>query len=113
MVSQDITLFDDTIKNNIAYAKLGATDEEILEAYSLLARTEGIFCEPASAASVAGLLKQASSGRDLSETAIVCVLTGNGLKDTELAVDVVSPNIREVSANYRDVARVVDDVRDL
>ena len=89
------------------------TDEEILEAYSLLARTEGIFCEPASAASVAGLLKQASSGRDLSETIVVCVLTGNGLKDTELAVDVVSPNIREVSANYRDVARVVDHVRDL
>ena len=41
------------------------------------------------------------------------MLTGNGLKDTELAVDVVSPNIREVAANYRDVARVVDHVRDL
>jgi len=83
------------------------TDEEILEAYALLANSEGIFCEPASAASLAGLMKQVRSGRDLSEVSVVCVLTGNGLKDTELAIQVAHPNIREVSANYEDVVSVL------
>lgn len=60
------------------------TDEEILEAYRLLAAREGIFCEPASAASVAGLLKV----KDLVPTGakVVCVLTGNGLKDPDTAI---------------------------
>ncbi len=60
------------------------TDEEILEAYRLLASNEGIFCEPASAASVAGLLKvkdQVPTGAK-----IVCVLTGHGLKDPDVAI---------------------------
>ena len=82
------------------------TDEEIMEAYALLANSEGIFCEPASAASVAGLLKQVRDGRDLSNVSIVCVLTGNGLKDTELAIETAQPNIREVSANYEDVVSI-------
>jgi len=60
------------------------TDAEILEAYHMLASSEGIFCEPASAASVAGLLKlkeQVPSG-----STVVCVLTGNGLKDPDSAI---------------------------
>jgi threonine synthase len=60
------------------------TDEEILDAYRLLAGTEGVFCEPASAASVAGLLKvkdQVPVG-----ATVVCVLTGNGLKDPDTAI---------------------------
>ncbi len=60
------------------------TDDEILAAYRLLASEEGIFCEPASAASVAGLLKvkdQVPAG-----ATIVCVLTGNGLKDPDTAI---------------------------
>ena len=61
------------------------TDDEILEAYGLLARREGVFCEPASAASVAGLIKQSRSGADFSESAAVCVITGNGLKDPPVA----------------------------
>ncbi|MEO0853956.1 MAG: pyridoxal-phosphate dependent enzyme, partial [Cyanobacteria bacterium J06648_11] len=61
------------------------TDAEILDAYRLLARREGIFCEPASAASVAGLLKYRD--RVPSNARIVCVLTGNGLKDPETAVN--------------------------
>lgn len=60
------------------------TDEEILAAYRLLARREGVFCEPASAASVAGLLKYRD--RVPVHATIVCVLTGNGLKDPETAV---------------------------
>ncbi|BAZ37187.1 threonine synthase [Calothrix sp. NIES-4101] len=60
------------------------TDAEILEAYRLLASEEGIFCEPASAASVAGMLKvkdQIPTG-----ATVVCVLTGNGLKDPDTAI---------------------------
>ena len=57
-------------------------DAEILEAYRLLARQESVFCEPASAASVAGLLKQ---GVEPGST-VVCVLTGNGLKDPDTAI---------------------------
>lgn len=61
------------------------TDEEILEAYRLLASGEGVFCEPASAASVAGLLKV--KDRVPENATVVCVLTGNGLKDPSTAVD--------------------------
>ena len=56
------------------------TDEEILDAYKLLGAREGVFCEPASAASVAGLLKYGAEGR------VVCVLTGHGLKDPQTAM---------------------------
>jgi threonine synthase len=57
-------------------------DDEILAAYKLLASREGMFCEPASAASVAGLLKYGADGAEQ----IVCVLTGRGLKDPETAI---------------------------
>jgi len=57
------------------------TDEQILDAYKLLASREGIFCEPASAASVAGLLAHGAQGR------VVCVLTGHGLKDPQTAME--------------------------
>jgi threonine synthase len=60
------------------------TDEEILEAYRMLASEEGIFCEPASAASVAGLLKV--KDQVPNDKTIVCVLTGNGLKDPDCAI---------------------------
>ena len=56
-------------------------DTEIVDAYLRLAREEGIFCEPASSASVAGLLKLSELDVDLTGKTIVCVLTGNGLKD--------------------------------
>ena len=57
------------------------SDAEILEAYSFLGAREGVFCEPASAASVAGLLKYGAEGR------VVCVLTGHGLKDPQTAMN--------------------------
>jgi threonine synthase len=62
------------------------TDEEILDAYSRLAREEGIFCEPASAASVAGLLKIARTSGGVAGGTCVCILTGNGLKDPDTAL---------------------------
>ncbi|AZV45062.1 threonine synthase [Peribacillus asahii] len=63
------------------------TDEEILEAYVLLARSEGVFAEPASCASIAGIIKQLKSGEIKKGSKIVAVLTGNGLKDPNVAVD--------------------------
>lgn len=63
------------------------TDGEILAAYQRLARDEGIFAEPASAAAVAGVLQLARTGRlDLRGARVVCVITGSGLKDPDTAV---------------------------
>ncbi len=59
------------------------TDNEIVAAYRLVAETEGVFCEPASAASVAGVLKYAD---ELPSGPVVCTLTGHGLKDPDTAV---------------------------
>lgn len=66
------------------------TDEEILEAYQLLAKTEGVFAEPASCASIAGLRKQLDSGEIKKGAQVVCVLTGNGLKDPTTAMNTIS-----------------------
>jgi threonine synthase len=62
------------------------TDRQILSAYRLLASQEGVFVEPASAASVAGLLKAAAEGKVDPGQKIVCTVTGNGLKDPDWAV---------------------------
>ena len=62
------------------------TDKLILEAYRLVARNEAVFVEPASAASVAGLLRTAGDGRLPSGSTVVCTVTGNGLKDPEWAI---------------------------
>lgn len=64
------------------------TDEEILEAYQLIAREEGVFAEPGSCASIAGVLKQLKTGEIKKGSTVVCVLTGNGLKDPNTAIDV-------------------------
>lgn len=81
------------------------TDEEIIEAYQILAAQEGIFCEPASAASVAGLLKlrdEVPSG-----ATVVCVLTGNGLKDPECAIKVSNNAVKSVLPNLSVVAEIM------
>jgi len=61
-------------------------DAEILAAQKLLSSKEGIFCEPASAASVAGLLRDLASGKIPEGSTIVCTLTGNGIKDPDIAI---------------------------
>lgn len=72
--------------------RIGAvTDDEILAAYRALARYEGVFCEPASAASVAGVTKAMATGELQSDATIVCVLTGHGLKDPTTAERHVPP----------------------
>ena len=65
---------------------LAATDEEILAAYRLVAASEGVFVEPASAASIAGLLKSVEDGWVAKGSTVVCTLTGNGLKDPDTAL---------------------------
>jgi threonine synthase len=81
------------------------TDEEILDAYRLLAQEEGIFAEPASAAALAGLLKYAKD-HDLSDSTIVCVITGHGLKDPETAMS-IEAELTEVDADVEEVERAM------
>ena len=83
------------------------TDEEILAAYKLLARLEGIFCEPASAASVAGLIKCVNNGDIPRDKTIVCILTGTGLKDPDLANQIADIPLRELSAESDEVERII------
>ena len=83
------------------------TDSEILEAYGLLPSTEGIFCEPASAAGVAGLIKQARAGADFSSATVVCIITGTGLKDTPVAEQLMMRPPETAPPDMREVARVI------
>ncbi len=83
------------------------TDEEILSAYRLLAVREGVFCEPASAASVAGLMQLARADRLRSGTRSVCTLTGHGLKDPERAIG-CCPAVKVVDADLAVVAKEVE-----
>ncbi|PSF33644.1 threonine synthase [Aphanothece hegewaldii CCALA 016] len=90
-------------------ASLGAfnsvTDEDILDAYQILAAHEGIFCEPASAASVAGLLKLKDEVP--SHGTVVCVLTGNGLKDPDSAIRVSNNAVKSVIPDLAVVAELM------
>jgi threonine synthase len=70
------------------------TDEEILAAYRLLASTEGVFAEPASAASIAGLKKLVAAGRIAPGSVVACTLTGHGLKDPASALKACPQPIR-------------------
>lgn len=83
------------------------TDEEILSAYDDLARYEGYFCEPASAAGVAGLKKLLQHGMPFQKSQkIVCTLTGHGLKDPDIAVKRASVPATS-SANVKDIIKVI------
>jgi len=79
------------------------SDDEILDAYRLLASQEGIFCEPASAAAFAGLAKLARQGLNLAGQRVVCIITGTGLKDPELAISSVTAQTVEVESTIEAV----------
>lgn len=83
------------------------TDDEILSAYRTLARREGVFGEPASAASVAGLIKYAHTHPEMAERRVVCVITGTGLKDPESAVQGIEEGIQEVPPDADAVRRLL------
>lgn len=84
------------------------TDEEIIAAYKLIASCEGILCEPASAASVAGLIKASKAGLVKSETKIVCILTGNGLKDPDSAIKYSDSDVKKTSAQINDILKAMN-----
>lgn len=79
------------------------SDEEILHAYRLLAKTEGVFAEPGSNASLAGVIKHVQSGKIKKGETVVAVLTGNGLKDPDIAI----------SSNQLDIASVSNDIEQI
>ncbi len=79
------------------------TDDEIIEAYRLMARTEGVLAEPASAASVAGLIKSLKAGKIEQDKTIVCVLTGNGLKDPDAAIKYAGCEVKKTSSNIENI----------
>jgi threonine synthase len=83
------------------------TDEEILAAYQLIARTEGIFCEPSSAAGTAGLIKHLKRGTVNGDATVVCVLTGNGLKDPDTPLKVSKVDLTPVPANFGSLREVL------
>lgn len=82
------------------------SDEEITSAQIKLAAREGIFCEPASAASIAGLLKKARAGFFQNGETVVCVLTGHGLKDPDRAI-AVAPPVSKSSADIQEIAKLI------
>ena len=81
------------------------SDEDIMEAYRMMAQWEGIFCEPASAAAVAGLLKLSAEGLDLKGKRVVCIITGTGLKDPDLAGELEPVALEELPAELEVVER--------
>jgi threonine synthase len=86
---------------------LKVSDKEIINAQSLLANKEGIFCEPASAASFAGLIKKINSGLDVKNRIIVCILTGNGLKDPGNAEKYLSSKIIKTSPDPKSIQNAI------
>jgi threonine synthase len=74
------------------------SDDEILASYRDIARLEGVFCEPSSAASVAGVRKLAAAGTVPDGATVVCVLTGNGLKDPHTAETIAGPIAESVAS---------------
>ena len=82
------------------------TDEEILNAYKLIASSEGILAEPASAASVAGLIKVKDKVK--ADSKIVCILTGNGLKDPDNAIKYSGCQVKKTPADMTEILRVMN-----
>ena len=82
------------------------SDDEIMVAYRLMAAKEGIFGEPASAASLAGLIKLSHQGMDFKQKRVVCVVTGTGLKDPDIAVG-VNKKFLELPADLEAVERAL------
>jgi threonine synthase len=82
------------------------TDKEILEAQKMLARYEGLFVEPASASSIAGLKKLFESGKIDKDEVIVCVATGHGLKDPDIAIK-ISEKPFEVDAEMESIEKLL------
>ena len=85
------------------------TDDEILAAQKLLAEKEGVFCEPASAASLAGAIRDIHAGNIPEGKRVVCTLTGHGLKDPDIAIKQSTTPLLKVRAELSDVKKAILD----
>ncbi|WP_369899640.1 threonine synthase [Bacillus manliponensis] len=84
------------------------SDEEILHAYRLLAKTEGVFAEPGSNASLAGVIKHVQLGKIKKGETVVVVLTGNGLKDPDIAI---ASNKLEIASVSNDIEKIKEHIK--
>jgi threonine synthase len=84
------------------------TDEKIIEAYRLLASCEGVLAEPASAASVAGLIQATQNGLVKKGAKIVCTLTGNGLKDPDSAIKYSQAEVKKTDVDINKIIKIMD-----
>ena len=89
------------------------TDEEILQAYKLIAKTEGIFVEPGSAASLAGVIKSCKNGLLPKGSQVVTVFTGNGLKDPETAMNNSIVDVVSLKNDENEISQYIEGVFDL
>ena len=85
------------------------SDKQILDTQKLLAKCEGIFCEPASAASVTGALYEVESGNIPDSSTVVCTLTGHGLKDPDIAIRQSHAKLKTIDANLDSVKQSILD----
>ncbi|MGQ0587442.1 MAG: threonine synthase [Gammaproteobacteria bacterium] len=85
------------------------SDAEILAAQQLLAKREGVFCEPASAASLAGAMRHIEDGRIAATATVVCTLTGHGLKDPDIALRDGLKGVVQVAAERKAVEKALKD----
>lgn len=85
------------------------SDDEILAIQKLLAEKEGIFCEPASAVSVAGALRDIGNGKIEEGSVVVCTLTGHGLKDPDTAIKLSTAPVVEIDADLAQVKKAILD----
>jgi len=85
------------------------SDEQILAAQKLLAEKEGVFCEPASATSLAGAMDDIRSGRIKAGSRVVCTLTGHGLKDPDTAIRQSTAPAIKIKAELEQVKRTILD----
>tara|TARA_Y100000590_G_scaffold458787_1_gene614301 strand:+ start:3362 stop:4423 length:1062 start_codon:yes stop_codon:yes gene_type:complete len=86
------------------------SDQEIMDAYKLLASKEGIFAEPASAASVAGVMKLSRKTHEFENKTVVCVITGNGLKDPDIASEYSGTQLEEITVDVNTISGFLKEV---
>ncbi|MFP3917285.1 threonine synthase [Lysinibacillus telephonicus] len=86
------------------------TDDEILAAYQLIARSEGIFVEPGSAASLAGVIKSVNNGKITKGSHVVTVFTGNGLKDPDTAMSVSKVDLVSLKNDEEEIRQYIEGI---
>ena len=86
------------------------TDDQILDAYKLVAETEGVFCEPGSAASLAGVIKSLANGNLDKNSTVVTVLTGNGLKDPDTAMEVALEQAKKLPLDEAAIVNYIESL---